>query len=51
MNQVSVRSLARVPKIINTMQLQPVSLVDGVIAPISRVANIELEEKPAIERA
>ena len=50
-NQVSVRSLPRVPKIINTVQLQRVSLVDGVIAPIRRVANIELEEEPAIEHA
>ncbi len=50
-NQVSVQSLARVPKIINTVQLQPVSLVEGVIAPICRVANIELEEEPAVERA
>ncbi len=42
-NQVSIRGLARVAKVINTVQLQPVSLVDGIIAPISRVANIEFK--------
>ena len=42
-NQVSVRGLVRVAKIINTVKLQPVSLVDAVIAPISWVANIEFE--------
>ena len=50
-NQVCVRGLARVAKVINTVQLQPLSLVDGVIAPISRVANIEFKEEHAIECA
>ncbi len=40
---MSVRGLVRVAKVINTVQLQPVSLVDGVIAPISRVANIDFD--------
>ena len=43
LNQVSVRGLARVAKVINTVQLQPVLLVYGVIMPISWVANIEFE--------
>ena len=48
-NRVSVKGLVRVGKVIKTVQLQPVSLVDGIIAPISWVANIEFKEEPAIK--
>jgi hypothetical protein len=34
--------------ILSTVELDPVALVDGIVSPISRVADVELEEEAAI---
>ena len=37
--------------ILATVELDPVTLVDGVIPPVSRVADVELEQKASVQLA
>jgi hypothetical protein len=50
-NQVSLQRQMRESEIINIVKLQPIPLVDSVMAPISWVANIKFEEEPAVQCA
>ena len=37
--------------ILATMKLDPITLVDCIVAPIGRVANVELKQEAAVQRA
>jgi hypothetical protein len=37
--------------ILPTMELDPITLIDGVIPPIGGVADIELKKKASVQRA
>ncbi len=37
--------------ILATMELDPITLVDCVVAPIGRVANVKLKQEAAVQRA
>ncbi len=37
--------------ILTTMKLDPITLVDCVVAPIGRVANVKLKQEVAVQRA
>jgi hypothetical protein len=49
--QVSLRCQTRESEIINVVKLQPIPLVDSVMALISWVTNIKFEEEPAVQCA
>jgi hypothetical protein len=37
--------------ILATVELDPVTLIDGVIPPVGGVADVELEQKTSVQRA
>ena len=37
--------------VLTTMKLNPITLVDCIVAPIGRVANVKLKQEAAVQRA
>ena len=50
-NEVCVGAQRRMQDILPTVELDPVTLIDGVVPPIGGVADVKLKQKTSVQRA
>jgi hypothetical protein len=50
-NKVRICGERRMKNVLTTVKLNPITLVDCIVAPVRRMANVKIEQETAVQRA